>query len=65
MCTGRGYNIQELAVEEASEPGAEGVTRAIQFHVSGRRGVAALVVAIADIKGVIAARVAPSGQLKE
>lgn len=58
MCTGRGYNIQELAVEEAVEAGTEGETRAIQFQVSGRRGVEALVVAIADIKGVIAARVA-------
>lgn len=57
-CTGRGYVIQELAVEPA-EGTAEGETRAIQFHVTGRRGVEALVVAIADIKGVIVARLAP------
>ena len=30
--------------------------RAIQLHLSGRRGVEALAVAIADIKGVVTAR---------
>ncbi len=64
MCTGSGYMIQQLAVEEA--PGTvEGEARAIQFHVTGRRGVEALVVAIADIKGVIAARIAPHGQSRD
>lgn len=58
MCTGRGYIIQDLAVEQAPST-AEGEIRAIQFHVSGRRhGIEALVVAIADIKGVVAARIA-------
>jgi putative Mg2+ transporter-C (MgtC) family protein len=56
MCTGSGYIIQDLAVE-AAESNAEGETRAIQFRVTGRRGVEALVVAIADIKGVVAARI--------
>ena len=55
MCTGRGYMIQELAVEQAEET-AEGEMRAIQLHLSGRRGVETLVVAIADIKGVVTAR---------
>jgi putative Mg2+ transporter-C (MgtC) family protein len=57
-CTGRGYTIEELAVEQ---PGgtAEEAIRAIQFQVSGRRGVEALVVAIADIKGVITASISP------
>jgi putative Mg2+ transporter-C (MgtC) family protein len=64
MCTGRGYVIQELAVEQADGT-AEGEMRAIQFHVSGRRGVEALVVAIADIKGVITARVASAQSTKE
>jgi putative Mg2+ transporter-C (MgtC) family protein len=63
MCTGSGYIIQQLAVEQA-ESTAEGETRAIQFQVTGRRGVEALVVAIADIKGVIAAKVAPQEQSK-
>jgi putative Mg2+ transporter-C (MgtC) family protein len=58
MCTGHGYTIQELAVEEI-EASAEGETRAIKFHVSGRRGVEALVVAIADVKGVVAAKLSP------
>lgn len=56
MCTGRGYTIQELTVAP-SEP-ADVDKRAIHFKVSGRRGVEALVVAIADIKGVNTARVA-------
>jgi putative Mg2+ transporter-C (MgtC) family protein len=55
MCTGSGYIIQELATGQA-EAGAEGETRAIRFRVSGRRGVVALLVAIADIKGVVNAR---------
>lgn len=57
MCTGGGYSIHHLAVEQA-EGTAEGETRAIQFQVSGRRDVEALVVAIADIKGVMMAKVA-------
>jgi putative Mg2+ transporter-C (MgtC) family protein len=64
MCTGRGYFIQELAVDPATST-AEGETRAIQFHVSGRRGVEALVVAIADIKGVTAARIRPAQPPKD
>ncbi|HTQ36402.1 MAG TPA: hypothetical protein VMH77_05140 [Steroidobacteraceae bacterium] len=35
ICTGRGYAIQELIVEQ--EP-AEGETRAIQLQLIGRRG---------------------------
>lgn len=58
MCTGSGYVIQELAVGQ-TEASAEGEIRAIQFHVSGRRGVDALLVAIADIKGVVTARLSP------
>jgi putative Mg2+ transporter-C (MgtC) family protein len=55
MCTGRGYAIQELAVEQG-ESTAEGESRAIHFQVSGRRGVGALLVAIGDVKGVVSAR---------
>ena len=58
LCTGSGYIIQALAVEQ-TESSSEGETRAIQFQVTGRRGVEALIVAIGDIKGVIAARTAP------
>ncbi len=64
MCTGRGYAIHELAVEQAPAT-AEGEMRAIQFQVIGRRGVEALVVAIADIKGVVAARFVPAQHAKE
>lgn len=58
MCTGSGYVIQELAVGQ-TEASAEGETRAIRFRVSGRQGVEALLVAIADIKGVVTARLSP------
>lgn len=64
MCTGSGYIIQELAVGRA-ETGAEGETRAIRFQVSGRRGVQALLVAIADIKGVVAAGLSAAQQGKD
>lgn len=57
MCTGRGYAIQQLAVEQGEA--AEGESRSIHFQVSGRRGVEALIVAIGDIKGVVAARQSP------
>jgi putative Mg2+ transporter-C (MgtC) family protein len=64
LCTGRGYTIQELAVER-TDGQEEGETRAIQFLVSGRRGVQALVVAIADIKGVVDAQVSTAPHVKE
>ncbi len=38
MCIGRGYVIQELAVEQ-TEGAAEGESRAIRFQLTGRRGV--------------------------
>lgn len=63
MCTGYGYAVQELAVERA-ESTVEGEFRAIQFHVSGRRGVEALVAAIADTKGVVTARLFPAAPEK-
>ena len=56
ICTGRGYAVQELAIEQG-DLAAESEVRAIHFHVSGRRGVESLVVAIGDVKGVVAARV--------
>lgn len=64
MCTGRGYVIQNLEVE-AVEGTSESEARAIQLEVSGRRGVSALVVAIADIKGVIDARISAAQQARD
>lgn len=55
MCTGRGYTIQELTVEQSPET-REGEIRAIHFQLTGRRSIEALVVAIGDIKGVISAK---------
>jgi putative Mg2+ transporter-C (MgtC) family protein len=54
MCTGRGYTIHGLTVEQAPET-AEGETRAIRFQLTGRRSIQTLVVAIGDIKGVVSA----------
>jgi putative Mg2+ transporter-C (MgtC) family protein len=64
MCTGRGYVIQNLEVE-AVEGASESEARAIQLEVSGRRGVSALVVAIADIKGVINAKISAAQQTRD
>ncbi len=64
MCTGRGYSIEELAVER-SEGAAENELRGMHFQVSGRRGVEALVVAIGDIKGVVSASLSRAQQSKE
>jgi len=64
MCTGRGYAVLELALE-GDEGTEEGETRAIHFQLRGRRGIEALVVAIADIKGVVAARIDSAQRAKE
>jgi putative Mg2+ transporter-C (MgtC) family protein len=59
MCTGRGYSIQELAVEQMDQT-VENAVRAIHLQLSGRRGVESLVVAIGDIKGVVSASLSAS-----
>jgi acetolactate synthase regulatory subunit len=64
MCTGRGFSIQELTVERATEP-AESEVRAIHLQLSGRRGVESLVIGIGDIKGVVSASLSASQQAKE
>jgi putative Mg2+ transporter-C (MgtC) family protein len=64
MCTGRGFSIQELAVEQ-SQGTVENDVRAIHLQLSGRRGVESLVVAIGDIKGVVAASLSASQHAKE
>jgi putative Mg2+ transporter-C (MgtC) family protein len=64
MCAGRGYTIQVLAVEQSNTV-AENDARGIHLQLSGRRGVEPLLVAIGDIKGVIAARVFSPDQGKD
>jgi putative Mg2+ transporter-C (MgtC) family protein len=64
MCAGRGYTIQILAVERSNTVG-ESDTRGIHLQLSGRRGVEPLLVAIGDIKGVVAARVSSPDQGKD
>jgi hypothetical protein len=64
MCIGHGYVIQELAMEQA-EGAAVDERRVIRFQMAGRRGVEAMVVAIADIKGVVTASVAHAQQTKD
>lgn len=53
MCNGYGYTVQEVAVNGA---GAGSEPRDIQFQVSGHRGIEALLAAIADTQGVVAAK---------
>lgn len=64
MCAGRGFTIQEFAVEQA-ESVAEAEARAIHLQLVGRRGAQALVISIGDIKGVITVRMAPVRHAKE
>jgi putative Mg2+ transporter-C (MgtC) family protein len=64
MCTGRGYSIRELAVEPF-DGAAESEIRGIHLQLSGRRGVEALLVAIDDIKGVVAARLSSTDHSKD
>jgi putative Mg2+ transporter-C (MgtC) family protein len=59
LCAGRGFLIQELAVEQ-SDGAADSDARAIHLQLRGRRGVEALLVAIGDIKGVVSARLSPA-----
>ena len=61
MCTGRGYSIQVLAVEQP-ETVTEPETRGIHLQLSGRRGVEPLLVAIGDIKGVTTVRLASASR---
>jgi putative Mg2+ transporter-C (MgtC) family protein len=63
MCAGRGYAIQELAVEQCGT--AESEVRAIHLQLSGRRGIESMVIAIGDIKGVISASLAPAQHTKD
>jgi putative Mg2+ transporter-C (MgtC) family protein len=64
MCAGRGYSIQELAVEQL-EQSSELERRAIHLQLSGRGGVESLLAAIGDIKGVVAATLAESQHAKD
>jgi putative Mg2+ transporter-C (MgtC) family protein len=59
MCTGRGFLIQELAVE-ADEIEGDAARHAIHLRLRGRRGVQALVLSIGDIKGVVSVRMSSS-----
>jgi putative Mg2+ transporter-C (MgtC) family protein len=64
MCAGRGFSIQELAVQQ-SAAGSEAEASAIHLQLRGRRGVEALLVAIGDIKGVISVRMSATQPGKE
>jgi putative Mg2+ transporter-C (MgtC) family protein len=64
MCVGRGFLIQELAVE-GNAGATETEIRSIHLQLRGRRGIEALLVAIEDIKGVVAVKMAPAQDGKE
>ncbi len=55
MCTGRGFQIQVLTVEQ-DDPGSTDETRTIHLRLQGRGGLEPLVLSIGDIKGVASAR---------
>jgi putative Mg2+ transporter-C (MgtC) family protein len=63
-CMGRGFLIQELAVEGGAAT-AETEFRSIHVQLRGRRGIEALLVAIEDIKGVVVVKMAPVQDGKE
>jgi putative Mg2+ transporter-C (MgtC) family protein len=58
LCTGRGYSIQELAVEQPAGGESAAEVRAVHLVLSGRRGIEPLIVAMGDIKGVVEAAAA-------
>jgi putative Mg2+ transporter-C (MgtC) family protein len=64
LCTGRGFQIQELAVDQG---GAESVddVRVVNLRLQGRGKVEPLVLSIGDIKGVASARMLSANQLGE
>ncbi len=64
LCTGRGYSIQELAVEPF-DGAAESETRGMHLQLAGRPGIEALLVAIGDIKGVLTTRLSSADQNKD
>jgi putative Mg2+ transporter-C (MgtC) family protein len=53
LCTGRGFSIQELEVQQ---PGAGGTGRSMQLYLQGRAGIETLVAMVARIVGVESAR---------
>jgi putative Mg2+ transporter-C (MgtC) family protein len=58
-CTGFGFVVRELAVQQHAVD-AGGEKRAIQLLLQGRRGMEALVVSIGDIRGVTSVRMTPT-----
>jgi putative Mg2+ transporter-C (MgtC) family protein len=64
MCTGRGFQIQELAVEQ-NDPESTDEARTIHLRLQGRGSIEPLVLSIGDIKGVASARRLASDPIKE
>jgi putative Mg2+ transporter-C (MgtC) family protein len=64
MCIGRGFQIQELAVEQ-DDPGSSDETRTIHLRLQGRGAVEPLLLSIGDIKGVTLARLLTGEPAKE
>ena len=64
MCAGRGFTIQEFAVEQAEAVAAAEI-RAIHLQLVGRHGVQALVLSIGDIKGAVSVRMSPMRHAKD
>jgi putative Mg2+ transporter-C (MgtC) family protein len=63
VCTGYGFMVREIAVQQDAAAG-DG-KRAIQLLVQGRRRMEALVVSVGDIKGVTSVRMTPTHHPKD
>jgi putative Mg2+ transporter-C (MgtC) family protein len=64
VCAGRGFAIQQFAVEN-SESTPESEVRTVHLQLRGRRGIEPLLAAVSDVKGVIVAQLVPATAAKE
>jgi putative Mg2+ transporter-C (MgtC) family protein len=64
MCTGEGFAVREVGVERIERDGAA-VQRTLHLHLTGRRPVEPLLLAMGDVSGVIAAHVLEATGAKE
>jgi putative Mg2+ transporter-C (MgtC) family protein len=61
LCTGRGFQIQELAVIQ-EHPEASDEVRVVNLRLQGRGKVEQLVLSVGDVKGVVFARALSADQ---
>jgi putative Mg2+ transporter-C (MgtC) family protein len=64
MCAGEGFTVRELGVEQPAADGGAG-ERTLHLRLTGRRPVQPLLLAMGDIKGVLAAHLLEAATGKE